>query len=158
LALHEAGGRFVTRRKTNSRYRRAGAGGPSPSVAARASPFSATNDFERTACQITSLYRTRWQIELLSRWIKQHLRMKTFLGRSHNAIRLQIVAAMIAYVLLRIAPRQGQLKIPALRFAELIAGRLFSRTPIHRIDKPTLSNPAAARPRNSPEQIAFAFA
>ena len=86
------------------------------------------------------------------------LLLKTFLGRSPNAIRLQIVAAMIAYVLLRIAARQSQLKIPALRFAELVAGRLFSRTPIQSIDKPALGNPAAARPRHSPDQMVFAFA
>jgi IS4 transposase len=190
-ALHEAGARFVTRRKTNSRLRRrrwrpvserTGDGFTILSDA-EIEPFGRkasrltmpmrqvrlrrdngetitliTNDFKRTACQIAALYRTRWQIELLFRWIKQHLRIKTFLGRSPNAIKLQIVAAMIAYVLLRIAARQSQLNIPALRFAELLAGRLFSRTPIQRIDKPNLCNPPAARPRHSPDQIAFAFA
>ena len=117
-----------------------------------------TNDFERTAKEIAMLYRTRWQIELLFRWIKQHLRIKTFLGRTPNAIRLQLVAAMIAYVLLRIAARQSQLKMPALRFAELIAGRLFTRTTIQRIDKPALCNPAKPRPRHSPNQMAFQYA
>ena len=117
-----------------------------------------TNDFERPAKDIARLYRTRWQIELLFRWIKQHLKIKTFLGRSPNAIRLQLVAAMIAYVLLRIAARQSQLKMPALRFAELVAGRLFSRTAIERIDKPAVCNPPTARPRHSPNQMAFEYA
>src|SRR6266850_200825 len=64
-----------------------------------------TNDLTRTAVEIGALYKRRWQIELLFRWIKQHLRIRKFLGRNENAIRLQILAAMIAYVLLRIAAR-----------------------------------------------------
>ena len=117
-----------------------------------------TNDFERPAKDIAMLYRTRWQIELLFRWIKQHLRIKTFLGRTPNAIRLQLVAAMIAYVLLRIAARQSLLKMPALRFAELVAARLFTRRTIDQIDKPAVYNPATARPRHSPNQMAFQYA
>src|SRR6266700_3041601 len=61
-----------------------------------------TNDLNRTAVEIGALYKRRWQIELLFRWIKQHLNIRKFLGNSDNAIRLQIVAAMIAYLLLRI--------------------------------------------------------
>ena len=117
-----------------------------------------TNDFERPAIEIAALYRTRWQIELLFRWIKQHLRINTFLGRNPNAIRLQLVAAMIAYLLLRIAARQSQLNMPALRFAELIAARLFTRTTIERIDKPTRRNPAKADLDTRPDQMAFQYA
>jgi len=117
-----------------------------------------TNDFERSAKEIAQLYRTRWQIELLFRWIKQHLKIKTFLGRSANAIHLQLLAAMIAYVLLRIAARQSQLKLPALRLAELIATRLFTRTSLARIDKPVLCNPSTNRHRHSPNQLAFQYA
>ena len=57
-----------------------------------------TNDLERSAVEIGSLYKRRWQIELLFRWIKQHLKITTFLGRNPNAIRLQLMAAMIAYL------------------------------------------------------------
>ena len=64
-----------------------------------------TNDLERTAVEIAALYKGRWQIELLFRWIKQHLEIRKFLGNNDNAIRLQIFAAMIAYLLLRIAAR-----------------------------------------------------
>lgn len=189
--LHQAGARFVTRRKVNGRYRRrrwrpvtdrAGNGFTILSDAEielfgnRASKLTMpmrqvrlrrdngeilaliTNDFERSAKQIAMLYRTRWQIELLFRWIKQHLKIKTFLGRSANAIRLQLVAAMIAYVLLRIAARQNLLKMPALRFAELVAARLFTRKTIDQIDKPVVCNPATARPRHSHNQMAFQYA
>ena len=62
-----------------------------------------TNDLERSAVEIAALYKSRWQIELLFRWIKQHLNLRKFLGNNDNAIRLQILAAMIAFLLLRIA-------------------------------------------------------
>jgi putative transposase len=117
-----------------------------------------TNDLERSAVEIASLYKTRWQIELLFRWIKQHLKIRTFLGRSPNAIRLQLVAAMIAYVLLRLAARDNHIKIPILRFVELIGARLFMRKAIALIDKPPDVNPAKAQPRHSPNQLAFQYA
>jgi IS4 transposase len=117
-----------------------------------------TNDLTRSAVQIAALYKARWQIELLFRWIKQHLKITAFLGRNPNAIRLQLLAAMIAYLLLRIAARQSCLQIPALRFAELLAARLFTRRPIAAIDKPNQSNPATALPRHNPNQLAFSYA
>ena len=55
-----------------------------------------TNDLERSAVAIGQLYKTRWQIELLFRWMKQHLRIRSFMGNNESAIRLQIIAAMIA--------------------------------------------------------------
>ena len=64
-----------------------------------------TNDLDRTAVEIAQLYKGRWQIELLFRWIKQHLDIRKFFGANENAIRLQVLAAMIAYLLLRIAAR-----------------------------------------------------
>ena len=63
-----------------------------------------TNDLERAAVDIAALYKARWQIELLFRWIKQHLHIRRFLGNNDNAIRLQLFAAMIAYALLRTSP------------------------------------------------------
>jgi hypothetical protein len=62
---------------------------------------------------------------------------------------------MIAYLLLRIAARYSCLKMPAIRFAELVGARLFTRTAIADIDKPNRSNPARAAPRYSPNQLAF---
>jgi len=117
-----------------------------------------TNDLERSAVEIGQLYKTRWQIELLFRWIKQHLKIRTFLGHNPNAIRLQLLAAMIAYILLRIAARHSFLNIPAIRFAELVAARLFTRTAMADVDKPNRSNPSRAAPTGSPNQLAFSYA
>jgi len=116
-----------------------------------------TNDLTRPAIEIAALYKRRWQIELLFRWIKQHLRIRKFLGTNENAIRLQILAAMIAYLLLRIAARLNSLQMPALRLAELIRQFLFARRPIAKIDKPPPLNPSTAQPRCSPDQLEFCY-
>ena len=100
----------------------------------------------------------RSQIELLFRWIKQHLRIRKFLGRNENAIRLQILAAMIAYVLLRIAARLHRLTMPALRLAELVCQRLFLRRPVAEIDKPPPCNPSKPQLKHSPNQLEFRYA
>ncbi len=117
-----------------------------------------TNDLKRSAIKIAELYKARWQIELLFRWIKQHLKLRKFLGRSENAIRLQILAAMIAYLLLRIAARESRIIMPAIRFAGLIAASLFVRKPVADIDRPPKVNPSAAQNRTSPNQISFCYA
>ena len=96
-----------------------------------------TNDLTRSASDIAGLYRQRWQIELLFRWIKQHLKIRRFLGRSENAVKLQIYAALIAYLLLRLAARLAKREdIQPIRFAELAAASLFCRKPVENIDKP----------------------
>jgi len=116
-----------------------------------------TNDMERPAVEIAGLYKARWQIELLFRWIKQHLNIKSFLGRNPNAIRLQIVAAMIAYLLLRLAARANLVKIPIIRLAGLIAARLFMRTAFAQIDKPPDVHPAKAKPKYSADQMELCY-
>jgi len=116
-----------------------------------------TNDLDRTAVEIAALYKSRWQIELLFRWIKQHLNIRKFMGKKENAIRLQIMAAMIAYLLLRIARRLNSLKMLDLRFAELVCQRLFIRTPIARIDRPPPVNPTKPKPKFSIDQLAFRY-
>jgi IS4 transposase len=107
----------------------------------------------RSAVEIAARYKMRWQIELLFRWIKQHLKIRKFLGRSENAVRLQLIAAMIAYLLLRLAARDSRNNMPAIRFAELVARCLFVRKPIARLDKPPEVNPPKPRSRSSPDQL-----
>jgi len=59
----------------------------------------ATNDLDSPAAQIAQLYKDRWQIELFFKWIKQHLQIKRFLGANENAIRIQLLTALITYML-----------------------------------------------------------
>jgi putative transposase len=117
-----------------------------------------TNDLERTATQIAALYKARWQIELLFRWIKQHLQIRRFLGNNDNAIRLQIFAAMIAYALLRIATRRHCVKISILRFTDLVARCLFERRHLGAIEKPPPVNPSRPQCQNSKTQLSFSYA
>ena len=116
-----------------------------------------TNDLKRTAVEIAALYKSRWQIELLFRWIKQHLNLRKFMGKNDNAIRLQILAAMIAYLLLRLARRLNSLKMLDLRFAELVCQRLFMRSPIAEIDRPPPVTPSKPKLRFSPDQLGFCY-
>jgi putative transposase len=103
-----------------------------------------TNDMSRSAAEIAALYKGRWQIELLCRWLKQNLKLGRFLGRNENAIRLQILAAMIAFAL--------------LRRAELAASCLFRRKPTAKIDKPPPINPSKPKSKINPNQIEFCYA
>ena len=116
-----------------------------------------TNDLKRSAVEIAALYKSRWQIELLFRWIKQHLNIRKFLGNNDNAIRLQVLAAMIAYLLLRIAARLNAIKMPALRLTELVGQFLFTRRTIAQIDKPPPINPSKRRQSASPDQMKFCY-
>jgi putative transposase len=87
----------------------------------------ATNDLKSSAKSIAERYRARWQIELFFKWIKQHLRIKRFLGRSENAVRIQILTALIAYLLVALyAKRHGLKKTLWLVLSELRA-TLFQR-------------------------------
>ena len=117
-----------------------------------------TNNLKRPAIEIAALYKGRWQIELLFRWIKQHLDIRKFLGTNENAIRLQVIAAMIAYLLLRIAARVNGIKNSILRFAELVSQFLFTRRPIAEMQKPPPVNPSKPKPKCSPHQLALCYA
>ena len=117
-----------------------------------------TNDLERSALAIGQLYKTRWQIELLFRWMKQHLRIRAFIGNNQNAIRLQIIAAMIAYVLIRITAKAHCVKLPVLRLLDLVGQCLFDRRKFEAIDKPPPVNPGRKRDGISIHQMRFLYA
>ena len=116
-----------------------------------------TNDLTRSAVEIAALYKSRWQIELLFRWIKQHLDIRKFIANNENAIKLQVIAAMIAYLLLRIAASVNCIKMLPLRFAELVSQFLFSRRPIAEIDKPPPVNPSRRQQTTNPNQLELCY-
>jgi len=78
-----------------------------------------TNDFKRSAQQIADLYKRRWQIELFFKWIKQNLKIKRFLAKNPKAIALQIITALIAYVLLKKLHQANRIAIPLKRVAAI---------------------------------------
>lgn len=100
-----------------------------------------TNDHSRPAAEIAALYRQRWQIELVFKWIKQNLKIKTFLGRSENAVRIQIYVALIAFMLLRLF-KQSHAKSHKAALSALLA-----RLKVALLDPFDLSHKAKPPPR-----------
>ncbi|MGJ4893197.1 IS4 family transposase [Bradyrhizobium sp. HKCCYLRH3099] len=86
-----------------------------------------TNDLQASAQEIADLYKRRWAIELFFRWVKQTLRINHFLGCSETAVRIQIVVALIAFLLLRLAQEATKLVASPLAFARLIRMNLMHR-------------------------------
>ena len=84
-----------------------------------------SNDLEAPAQEIADLYKRRWDIELFFRWVKQTLKIRRFLGTTHNAIRTQIAAALIAYLLLRMAHAAQRTVLSILTFARLVRANLM---------------------------------
>ena len=116
-----------------------------------------TNDRKRSAVEIAALYKGRWQIELLFRWMKQHLKIRKFLGANDNAIKLQIYAAMIAYALLRLAAKTRKVPHSILRYTDLVRKFLFERRHLSAIEKPPAVNPNRKKNKSSPDQMAFCY-
>jgi hypothetical protein len=95
-----------------------------------------TNDLDAPPQQIADLYKRRWQIELFFRWIKQTLKIKHFIGRSENAVRIQITVALIAFLLLRMAHTVLRATYGMLGFTRLIRANLMHRRPIDGLWRP----------------------
>ncbi len=86
-----------------------------------------TNDLERPAAEIAACYRARWQIELFFKWIKQNLRISRFFGRSENAVRIQILCALIAYLLVALYRARTASHLSMLRVLNELRVALFQR-------------------------------
>jgi hypothetical protein len=89
-----------------------------------------TNDFEITALEIARLYKYRWAIELFFKWIKQHLKVKTFWGHSLNAVRTQIYIAMITYLMVALIKHQLKLKQSQYEILQILSISLLCKTPL----------------------------
>lgn len=89
-----------------------------------------TNNFSLSALTITELYKYRWQIELFFKWIKQHLRIKSFYGTSLNAVKTQIWIAISVYILIAIIKKQLNLNITLYTFLQILSVSVFDKTPI----------------------------
>ena len=91
-----------------------------------------TNQFDVPALTIAQLYKSRWQVELFFKWIKQHLRIKAFYGTSENAVKTQIWIAIATYVLIAIIRKQLRFKISLYAFLQILSVTAFEKTPILR--------------------------
>ena len=86
-----------------------------------------TNNFKLAASTIAAIYKARWQIELFFKWIKQNLKIKSFLGTSHNAVMTQIWIAMCYYLLLAYVKFQTRYRFSLLYLARIISETLMER-------------------------------
>ncbi len=89
-----------------------------------------TNNFTLPPLTVAQLYRSRWQVELFFKWIKQHLRIKKFYGTSANALKTQIWIAISVYVLVAIVKKQLKLEGSLYRILQILSVSLFEKTPI----------------------------
>jgi hypothetical protein len=89
-----------------------------------------TNNTALPAIVIAQLYKSRWQVELFFKWIKQHLRIKKFLGNSENAVKTQIWCAIATYVLTAIVKKELQLKTSLYTCLQILSVSVFEKTQI----------------------------
>jgi IS4 transposase len=108
-----------------------------------------TNDLKSSAEKIADLYKQRWDIELFFTCIKQNLKIKKFLGTTENAVRIQVAAALIAYLLLHAARAACRITIKPLEFASLVRLNLMQRRPLDSLHAPP--------DRSTPDQRQFSL-
>lgn len=101
-----------------------------------------TNDLDCSALEIGQRYKERWEIELFFKWLKQHLKIRAFLGRSRNAVRIQIVTALISYMLVALYKQAHRIEQTLWHCLGLIAATLFE-PPV------TDTKPPRTRPRRT---------
>lgn len=113
-----------------------------------------TNDMKASAEHIAKLYKTRWQVELFFKWTKQNLKIRKFLGTSVNAVRIQIAAAMIAFLLIRLARKNAPDRTSMQTLSRLIRVNIMHRKTWQRLFEPPPKPPPL--PDQNP-QIAWNF-
>jgi transposase len=88
-----------------------------------------TNNFLLSAEMIAQLYKQRWQVELFFKWIKQHLRLRAFYGRSENAVRCQIWCAICAYLMVAILKKELGLTKTLNEILQISRVNIFEQVP-----------------------------
>jgi len=92
-----------------------------------------TNNFELDALIICQLYKERWKVELFFKWIKQHLRVKSFYGTSYNAVCCQIWIAVCSYILVAIVKKRLKLEHSLYTLLQIFSLTLFEKMPINEL-------------------------
>ena len=79
---------------------------------------------------VAQLYQQRWQVELFFKWLKQHLRIKAFYGRSENAVRTQLWVALCVYALVAIVRKQVKSEASLFEILQVLSVSVFDKTPV----------------------------
>ena len=112
-----------------------------------------TNDLDSAVSEIAALYKRRWQIELCFKWIKQNLELKRFLANNANAVRLQIITALIAFVTLKLLQLARRIVFPLKRIRAVAKSNLFNLSAIEKLLRPDLDKPP--NPRSNQLSLVF---
>jgi len=94
-----------------------------------------TNNFDLQATEIALLYKHRWKIELFFKWIKQHLKIKTFWGTTENAVKVQTYVAIITYTLVAIIKQKVKSEYSTYEVLQILGSSLLDKTPIRQLLK-----------------------
>lgn len=94
-----------------------------------------TNNFHLKATEVAQLYKHRWKIELFFKWIKQHLKIKSFWGQSENAVKTQVWIAISVYVLVAIAKKKFKLEQSLYEILQILSISILDKTPINQLFK-----------------------
>ena len=96
-----------------------------------------TNNFHLKATEVAQLYKHRWKIEMFFKWIKQHLKIKSFWGYSENAVKTQVWIAVSVYVLVAIAKKKFMLQQSLYEILQILSISIFERMPINQLFQQT---------------------
>ncbi len=99
-----------------------------------------TNNFALPALTVTELYRQRWQVELFFKWIKQHLRIKSFFDTSENAVKTQVWIAVSAYVLVAIIKKRLNLTASLYEILQILSLTMFEQMPLDQLLRKTVQD------------------
>ena len=99
-----------------------------------------TNAFHLSSLEVADLYKNRWQIELFFKWLKQHLKIKKFWGRTENAVRIQISAAITAYCLVDIVQHDMRLERSTYEVLQILSISLTDKAPLNELFEKTKFN------------------
>lgn len=92
-----------------------------------------TNNFQISAMEVALLYKNRWQIELFFKWIKQHLKIKTFWGETENAVKTQIWIAICTYLTVAIAKKELNIERNLYEILQILSVSVFDKTPLNQL-------------------------
>lgn len=92
-----------------------------------------TNNFDIPALTVAELYRNRWKVELFFKWIKQHLKIKSFFGTSPNAVKTQIWIAISIYVMVAIIRKMEKIELNLYTILQIFSVSLFEKVPIYQL-------------------------
>ena len=113
-----------------------------------------TNNFELPALVIALLYKSRWQVELFFKWIKQNLRIKHFFGHSDNAVKTQVWISIAVYVLVAIVKKELKLEMSLSSILQILSVNVFSKEPLAQLLAQTGSQIEEGHPCN---QLVFNY-